>query len=110
MRPRASSRMLKESGSFVLAALSTFGKREASSVKRISFPDSDVSRFTFHERRAVVLLVACVFAGFVACDRTPDQAPESKNAVVADRSGVLHLTSEELARTVIEVTPVARGQ
>jgi len=110
MRPRASSRMLKESASFVLAALSTFGKREASSVKRISFPDMDVSRFTFHERRGVVLLAAFVFAGFVACERTPDQAPEAKKAVVADRPGLLHLTSEELARTAIEVTPVARGQ
>ena len=109
MRPRASSRMLKESASFVLAALSTFGKREASSVKRISFPDMDVSRFTFHERRGVVLLAAFVFAGFVACERTPDQAPEAKKAVVADRPGLLHLTAEELARTVIEVSPVVRG-
>jgi len=110
MRPRASSRMLKESASFVLAALSTFGKREASSVKRISFSDSDVSRFTFHKRRGVVLLVAFVFAGFVACEGTPDQAPEAKKAVVADRPGVLHLTSEELARSAIEVTPVASGK
>ena len=29
---------------------------------------------------------------------------------MADRPGVLHLTSEELARTAIEVAPVARGQ
>lgn len=79
-------------------------------MKRISCPDSDVSRFTFHERRAAVLLVALAFAGFAACDRTPDQVPEAKKAVVADRPGVLHLTFEELARTVIEVTPVARGQ
>jgi len=55
-------------------------------------------------------LAAFVFVGFAACERTPDQAPEAKKAVVADRPGVLHLTSEELARTVIEVTPVARGQ
>ena len=79
-------------------------------MKRISFMNSDVSRFTFHERRAAILLAAFVFVGFAACDRTPDQAPEAKKAVVADRPGVLHLTSEELARTVIEVTPVARGQ
>jgi len=79
-------------------------------MKRISCPDSDVSRFTFHARRAAVLLVALAFAGFAACDRTPDQVPEAKKAVVVDRPGVLHLTSEELARTVIEVTPVARGQ
>ena len=110
IRPRVSSRVLIKPISFVHAALSTFGKREASFVKRISFTDSDVSRFTFHERRAAVLLVALAFAGFAACDRTPDQVPEAKKAVVADRPGVLHLTSEELARTVIEVTPVARGQ
>ena len=110
IRPRVSSRVLKKPISFVHAALSTFGKREASFVKRISFTNLDVSRFTFHERRAAVLLVALAFAGFAACDRTPDQVPETKKAVVADRPGVLHLTSEELARTVIEVTPVARGQ
>ena len=103
IRPRVSSRVLIKPISFVHAALSTFGKR-------ILFTDSDVSRFTFHERRAAVLLVALAFAGFAACDRTPDQVPETKKAVVADRPGVLHLTSEELARTVIEVTPVARGQ
>jgi membrane fusion protein, heavy metal efflux system len=79
-------------------------------MKRISCPDSDVSRFTFHELRGFVFLVALAFAGFAACDRTPDQAPEAKKTVVADRPGVLHLTSEELARTVIEVTPVVRGQ
>ena len=55
-------------------------------------------------------LVVFALAGLLACERTPDQAPESKNAVVADRPGVVHLTSEELSRTVIEVTPVARGQ
>jgi membrane fusion protein, heavy metal efflux system len=54
-------------------------------------------------------LVVFVFVGFAACDRTPDQASEAKKAVVAERPGVLHLTSEELARTVIEVIPVARG-
>jgi membrane fusion protein, heavy metal efflux system len=55
-------------------------------------------------------LVAFALVGLLACERTPDQAPETKKAVVADRPGVLHLTSEELARTVIEVTPVARGE
>ena len=55
-------------------------------------------------------LVAFVSAGFVACERTSDQASETKKAVVADRPGVLHLTSEELARTAIEISPVARGQ
>ena len=72
-------------------------------------PVPPVSR-TIYERYGVVLLVALAFAGFAACYRTPDQAPEAKKAVVADRPGVLHLTSEELARTVIDVTPVARGQ
>ncbi|RPH78395.1 MAG: hypothetical protein EHM80_10360, partial [Nitrospiraceae bacterium] len=110
IRPRAFSRGLKKSVSFVLAALSTSGKRETSFVKRILFPDSDVSRFTFHQQRGVVLLVAFGLAGLLACERTPDQASEAKKAVVAERSGVLHLTAEELARTVIEVTPVARGQ
>jgi membrane fusion protein, heavy metal efflux system len=85
-------------------------KREASFVKPISLPDSDASHFTLHERCRVVLLVAFVLAGLLACERTPDQAPEAKKAVVAERPGVLHLTSEELARTVIEVTPVVRGQ
>jgi cobalt-zinc-cadmium efflux system membrane fusion protein len=55
-------------------------------------------------------LAACIFVGFAACERTPDQASEAKKTVVADRPGVLHLTSEELARTAIEVAPVARGQ
>jgi hypothetical protein len=91
--------MLKKFISFVHAALSTFGKRGALLVKRpsegsgrpepgegrLSFPDSDVSRFTFHERRAAVLLAAFVFVGLAACERTPDQAPEAKKAVVADR-------------------------
>ena len=55
-------------------------------------------------------LVVFVSAGLVACERTPDQAPEAMKSVVADRPGVLHLTSEELARTAIEVAAVARGQ
>jgi membrane fusion protein, heavy metal efflux system len=78
-------------------------------MKRISGWYSDVSCFTFHEQRWVVLLAAFALAGLIACERTPDQAPEAKKAVVADRPGVLHLTSEELARTVIAVAPVARG-
>ncbi|MEK7761257.1 MAG: efflux RND transporter periplasmic adaptor subunit, partial [Nitrospirota bacterium] len=84
-------------------------KREASFVKRLSFHNSNASRFTFHEQRWVILLAAFALAGLLACDRTPDQALEAKKAVVAERPGVLHLTSEELARTVIEVAPVARG-
>ena len=79
-------------------------------MKRISFPDSDCSRFMFHKQCGIVVLIALALAGFVACDRSPDPAPEAKKAVVVARPGVLHLTSEELARTVIEVVPVARGQ
>jgi cobalt-zinc-cadmium efflux system membrane fusion protein len=137
MRPRASIRVLKKSLSHIHAALSIFGKHEASFVERISLfarglreerdlkfevlgstfqqpRTSDLEpppvSFTFHERRGVVLLIAFMFAGVAACDRTPDQAPEAKKAVVADRPGVLHLTSKELAQTAIEVTPVVRGQ
>ena len=68
-----------------------------------------VSRI-FYERCRMSLLVVIIFVGCVACERTPDQVPEVKNAVVADRHGVLRLTSEELARTAIEVAPVARGE
>jgi membrane fusion protein, heavy metal efflux system len=55
-------------------------------------------------------LVVLALAGLFACERTSDQAAEPKKAVVTDRPGVIHLTAEELARTVIEVTPVVRGQ
>jgi membrane fusion protein, heavy metal efflux system len=79
-------------------------------MKCISFPDSDCSRFMFRKQCGIVVLIAFALAGLIACERTPEQATESKNAVVADRPGVLRLTSEELSRTVIEVTPVARGQ
>ena len=84
-------------------------KREASFVKPISLPDSDASQVTLHERCRVVLFVAFVLAGLLACERTPDQAPEAKKAVVAERPGVLRLTAEELSRTAIEFAPVARG-
>ncbi len=47
---------------------------------------------------------------FVACDKASDQSPEVKLPVANGLPGVLHLTTEELARTVIEVSPVARGQ
>ena len=113
---------------FILAARSTSGKREVLFARDLRGlrgkrawldvlsvrvePAVHVPPIspTFHERCGVVLLVAFVFAGFVACDRTPEQAFEVKKAVVADRPGVLHLTSEELARTAIEIVPVARGQ
>jgi membrane fusion protein, heavy metal efflux system len=95
MGPKASSRMLKG---------------EASFVKRISFSNSDVSRFTFHGRLGIIFLAALALAGLIACEKAPDQASEAKKAVVADRPGVLHLTSQELARTAIEVAPVVRGE
>jgi cobalt-zinc-cadmium efflux system membrane fusion protein len=59
---------------------------------------------------ASLVLTTFSLAGLIACDNNPDQASEAKKAVVADRPGMVHLTSEELARTVIEVAPVARGQ
>jgi cobalt-zinc-cadmium efflux system membrane fusion protein len=131
--------VLKKIVSFVLAALSTSEKREPSFVNckrdRQDVRDRRDSQFevlgstfrtlqpsafslqiaspvslTIYERCGVVFLVAFALAGLIACERTPDQAPEPKKAVVAERPGVLHLTSEELARTVIEVAPVARGQ
>jgi len=110
MRPKVSCRILKNFASGVFASRSTPGKCETPIVKYTSLPDSAVSRFTFHERRGIVLLIAFACAGIVACDRTPDHPPEAKKAVVAERPGLLHLTSEELARTPIEVAPVARGQ
>ncbi|HSQ91955.1 MAG TPA: efflux RND transporter periplasmic adaptor subunit [Nitrospiraceae bacterium] len=55
-------------------------------------------------------LVAAALAWLIACERTSEQAPEPKKAVSAARPGVLHLSSEELGRTVIEVVPVARGE
>ena len=63
-----------------------------------------------YERCHVVFLVVCAFAGVVACDKTADQTPEVKKAVVGDRPGVFRLTSEALARTVIEVSPVIHGE
>ena len=55
-------------------------------------------------------LVTVVAGGFASCERASDPAVEADKAVVADRPGVLHLTSEELARTAIEFAPVVRGQ
>ena len=139
MRPRACSGVLKQFVRFVNNALSISGKREASFLncerERQGVRERRGSQFevlgstfqqprtsdlesspvppvslTFHERYGVILLVAFAMAGLIACERTPDQATEAKKAVVAERPGLLHLTSEELARTVIEVRPVARGQ
>jgi cobalt-zinc-cadmium efflux system membrane fusion protein len=87
MRPKASSRMLKQS------LFSPAKPRRAKTRHSPGF-----------------VLAAFALAGLIACEKAPDQASEAKKAVMADRPGVLHLTSEELARTVIEVTPVVRGQ
>ena len=61
----------------------------------------------FHKQRGMVVLIAFALVGLLACERTPDRAPEAKKAV-ADKPGMVHLTAEELARTAIEVTPVSR--
>lgn len=57
-----------------------------------------------------LFLVSLALAGFMSCERTPDPVPEANKAAVAERPGVLRLTPEELGRTAIEVSPVARGQ
>jgi len=108
IRPRTSSRMLKREASLVKRLSTGVGHPEPVE-GRISIPGSDGSRFTLHARHGAILLVVFALAGLLACERTPEQALETKKAVVADKTGVVHLTSEELARTVIEVTPVARG-
>ncbi|TKB75385.1 MAG: efflux RND transporter periplasmic adaptor subunit [Nitrospira sp.] len=123
MRPGVSSRMLKREASIVNCERdrqdlrdrrvsqfevlgSTFQQPRTSDLEPSPIP---LASFLFRERRLAVLLVAFAIAGFAACERTPDQAPEAKKSVVADKLGVVHLTAEELARTVIEVAPVARG-
>ena len=68
------------------------------------------SRRMLNKSVSFLLFTTVAFVALAACERTPDRAPEAKKAVVADRLGVLRLTPEELARTAIEVAPVARGQ
>jgi membrane fusion protein, heavy metal efflux system len=87
MRPKASSRMLKQS---------LFSHAHPWRAKMRPSPG--------------FVLAALALAGLIACEKAPDQASEAKKVVVADRPGVLHLTSQELARTVIEVAPVVRGE
>ncbi len=48
--------------------------------------------------------------GAAACEKPSDQPIAVKPAVADALPGVLHLTQEELARTALEVSPVARGQ
>ena len=54
-------------------------------------------------------LIVLLSLFLVACEKPSDKPIEVKTAAYAP-PGVLHLTPEELARTVIEVAPVARGQ
>jgi len=54
-------------------------------------------------------LIVLLSAAVVACEKASDQPIAVKTAADA-LPGVLHLTQEELARTVIEVSPVGRGQ
>ncbi len=123
MRPGVSSRMLKREASFVNCARdrqdlrdrrdsqfevlgSTFQQPRTSDLEPSPIP---LASFLFHEQRWLVLLTVFALAGLIACERTPEQTLETKKAVVADKTGVVHLTAEELARTVIEVSPVVRG-
>ena len=55
-------------------------------------------------------LIVLLSSGVVACEKSSDQPIEVKSVAADTLPGVLHLTSEELARTVIEVSPVVRGQ
>lgn len=55
-------------------------------------------------------LIVLLSSAFVTCGKSSDQPIEVKTVVAEALPGVLHLTPEELARTVIEVAPVARGQ
>lgn len=81
-------------------------------LRGLNFGHSLVLTFSHrvYEGCRVLLLVAFTLAGLIACDKTADQAPEVKKSLATARPGVLHLTSEELARTAIQVAPVARGQ
>lgn len=61
-------------------------------------------------RICACLCMIGLMVGASACEKPSDQPVAVKTALVDALPGVLHLTPEELARTVIEVTPVARGQ
>lgn len=57
----------------------------------------------------VLFCVTVIFVGLVACERTPEPAPEVRQAPVSEKEGLLRLAPEELERTAIEVAPVTRG-
>ena len=61
-------------------------------------------------RICACLCIISLMFGASACEKPSDQPVAVKTALVDALPGVLHLTPEELARTVIEVAPVARGQ
>jgi membrane fusion protein, heavy metal efflux system len=123
MRPGVSSRMLKCEASFVNCERDRQDLRDrrdsqfevlGSTVQQPPTSDLEPSpiplaSFLFHQQRWLFLLIAFALVGLLACERTPEKAAQPKQAVVSDRPGVVHLTAEELARTVIEVAPVVRG-
>lgn len=123
MRPGVSSRMLKCEASFVNCERDRQDLRDrrdsqfevlGSTVQQPRTSDLEPSpiplaSFWFHQQRWLFLLIAFALVGLLACERTPEKAAQPKQAVVSDRPGVVHLTAEELARTVIEVAPVVRG-
>lgn len=55
-------------------------------------------------------LIVVLSAAVVACEKPSDRTVEVKTAVADALPAVLRLTPEELARSVIEVSPVGRGQ
>ncbi len=72
---------------------------------------SGIRRASMKRSRIWVCLCAIGLAsGFLSCEKPSDQPIAVKATVAGGLPGVLHLTPEELARTVIEVAPVARGQ
>lgn len=79
---------------------------------RQSMADSAGTRRTGlrRSRSCFCLCMIGLVLGAAACEKPSDQPIAVKAAEADAQPGVLHLTPEELARTVIEVTPVARGQ
>lgn len=61
-------------------------------------------------RSCFCLCMIGLVLGTAACEKPSDQPIAAKAAEADAQPGLLHLTPEELARTVIEVMPVARGQ
>lgn len=55
----------------------------------------------------VAVVIQCVT---IACGNKPEEPSATKPVPATAPTGLLHLTSEELSRAPIEVTPVVRGQ